>query len=70
LIEPSLDDMLISNAIGLGRNQYVTPRFRQDAGGIMQMGILRDLTTPGDTEKEAFINELTHIWQSYNSPFR
>jgi hypothetical protein len=65
-----LDDIYISNRLGLGGNPYVTPQLKHDGGWIMHMGTIADFTTLSQESQQSFIHELTHVWQSYHSPYR
>lgn len=64
------DKIIISNTIGAGKRQYVTPELRHDGGWIMHLG--GEMYAGGTTGwySDVFIHELTHVWQSYHSPKR
>ncbi len=64
------DDIYVSNTIGAQDRQYVTPELRHDGGWIMHLGRAMYAGATLTSERETFIHELTHVWQSYHSPFR
>lgn len=64
------DKIIISNTIGAGKRQYVTPEFRHDGGWIMHLGGVMYAGSTITTDATTFIHELTHVWQSYHSPKR
>lgn len=64
------DKIYISNTIGAGQRQYVTPQARHDGGWIMHLGAAMYAGSTVTTDGYIFVHELTHVWQSYHSPFR
>lgn len=64
------DDIYVSNTIGAGNRQYVTPEFKHDGGWIMHLGRAMYAGATLTSHRAIFVHELTHVWQSYHSPFR
>lgn len=64
------DKIIISNTIGAGNRQYVTPELKYGGGWIMHLGPQMYGGATLTYYSHVFIHELTHVWQSYHSPIK
>jgi hypothetical protein len=64
------DRIEISNTIGAGNRQYVTPELKYGGGWVMHLGPAMYGGTTITKDSDTFMHELTHVWQSFHNPLK